>query len=549
MKKSTRYLRRMLRRLKPRSIVARTSLSILVLAIAMGVAFSMVASWRVQRTEHDRLIARVYDLMAATENTVSIAAFVNDATLAKEIVGGLMKNRVVVGVRIISGSTVLFAQGEPRPGSKAPPGSIGAISRTIFSPFDESETIGEITIFFSRAQVAAQAAEYSRFATWVMALQVFAVAGAVALLAYVLVTRPVKAISDELHQLEIRPGMRLTVPRTPRKDEIGQLVVDTNMLIRRLSDALVAERDLRQERELSERRMRLVFEKADTGMLVFDDHGTVMSCNPAFVRILGPDAGKPQAQLADLLAPHGPLVAALIAESQASGESRDADLEIDVKGRGKTWVEFSVNPLTGNVLQGLVNDITERKRAEAMAQELATRDAVTGLLNRRGFDDTLARLLNMPRSPGRELAVLLVDLDFFKTVNDSFGHEAGDLVLREVSRVLERAVRRTDVVARTGGDEFVVLLPGVEGADKALEIASNIIAGVSRPIALADGKVARIGASVGIAMSQDAKETAASLLRRADAAMYAAKQSGRGGVRMAAPPQHEADHGGHSAVA
>ena len=382
-----------------------------------------------------------------------------------------------------------------------------------------------------------------------LGLQVFIVAGAVALLVYLLVTRPVKAISDELHHLEIRPGMHLTVPRRRRRDELGKLVVDVNTLITRLSDVLATERDLREERELSERRMRLVFEKADTGILVLDHEGIVQSCNPAFVHILGPDAAKPDAHLADLLAPHGPLVAALIAESLASGEARDADLEIDVKGRGKTWVELSVNPLAASLLQGLVNDITERKRAEVMAQELATRDAVTGLLNRRGFDSALTRVLGQPRSPARELAVLQVDLDFFKAVNDTHGHEAGDLVLREVARVLKRAVRRTDVVGRTGGDEFVVLLPGVEGPERAAEIANNIIVGVSRPIALADGKVARIGASVGIAMSQDGKESAPSLQRRADAAMYAAKQAGRGRVCMARPPGHEPGDSGQTAVA
>jgi diguanylate cyclase (GGDEF)-like protein len=139
-----------------------------------------------------------------------------------------------------------------------------------------------------------------------------------------------------------------------------------------------------------------------------------------------------------------------------------------------------------------------------------------------------------------------VDLDYFKAVNDTYGHEAGDLVLREVARVLERAIRRSDVVGRTGGDEFVVLLPGIEGAEKAKEIAASIIAGVSRPIALEDGKVARIGASVGIAITRDAREPAASLMRRADAAMYAAKQAGRGRVCLGQPPE---DDSGETAAA
>jgi diguanylate cyclase (GGDEF)-like protein/PAS domain S-box-containing protein len=519
----------------PRSVVARTSLSILVMAVVMGLVFSIMASWRVRAAEQERLISRVHELAATVEDTVSIATFLSDATLAKEIVSGLMKNRVVAGVRISSGAVVLYADGDAAFSSDVKPGSVGAIAKPIHSPFGAKAIVGEITIYYSRAEIEAQAATYSRYTIWVMGLQVFFVAGAVAFLVYLLVTRPIKGISDELHHLEIRSGMHLTVPPTRRKDEIGQLVVDVNALITRLSDALSTERDLRRAHELSERRMRLVFEKADTGLVVLDEQGGVQSCNPAFVRILGPEAARPRVQLAELLAPHGALVAALIADSLSSGQPCDADLEIECLGRGKIWVELSVNPLGANLLQGLVNDITERKRAEAAAQELATRDAVTGLLNRRGFDAALTKLLGSLRNQPRQLAVLQVDLDFFKAVNDTHGHEAGDQVLREVARVLERCVRRSDVVGRTGGDEFVVLLPGIEGAQKAEEIASNIIVGLSRPIVVGDEQFAHIGASIGISVTGAEREPAAALLRRADIAMYAAKQAGRGRACLGQP--------------
>jgi diguanylate cyclase (GGDEF)-like protein len=254
----------------------------------------------------------------------------------------------------------------------------------------------------------------------------------------------------------------------------------------------------------------------------------VQSCNPSFARILGPETAVPGASLAALLAPHGPLVAGLIAESFESGQPRDADLEVEVRGRGKIWVELSVNPLGPSLLQGLLNDITERKRAECAAHELAVRDPVTGLLNRRGLDNALNTVLHSAIVESRQLAVLLVDLDYFKAVNDTHGHAAGDLVLREVAAVLSQCVRRTDIVGRTGGDEFVVLLPGIEGPFKAEELAANIINGLGKPIAIGDGKFAHIGASIGISLTGLVREPAAALLRRADVAMYAAKQAGRG---------------------
>jgi diguanylate cyclase (GGDEF)-like protein/PAS domain S-box-containing protein len=527
---SSRELRRKLARLLPRSVVARTSLGILVLALVVGALFSVMASWRVRSAEQERLIARVHELTATVESTVSVACFVNDTTLAKEISSGLMKNRILSGVRILSGEKVLYSVGGPAPKSAHPAGSLGAITKPIYSPFDEKTALGSITLYVSHDEIEAQAIAYSRYTTRMLGLQVAIVAAGVAFLVYLLVTRPIKGISDELHRLEIRSGMRLTVPSYRRTDEIGQLVMDVNTLITRLSDALSTERDLRKAHELSERRMRLVFEKADTGILVLDENGTVQSCNPSFARILGPEVNVMGASLAALLAPQGPLVAGLIAESFESGQPRDADLEIEVRGRGKIWVELSVNPLGPNLLQGLLNDITERKRAESAAHELAVRDPVTGLLNRRGLDNALNEMLGSAVAESRQMALLLVDLDFFKAVNDTYGHAAGDVVLREVASVLSQCVRRTDVVGRTGGDEFVVLLPGIEGAYKAEEIAQNIIAGLGKPIAIGEGKFARIGASIGVSVTGMTREPAAALLRRADVAMYAAKQAGRGQV-------------------
>jgi diguanylate cyclase (GGDEF)-like protein/PAS domain S-box-containing protein len=483
-------------------------------------------------------MARVDELASTVESTVSVACFLNDATLAKEIATGLMKNRIVAGVNITAGKVVLYRAGSFIEANAGAQSKIDKLTRAVYSPFDTATPVGDITIYVSHAEIEAQAAAYSRYIIWILSLQVSIVAAAVAFLVYLLVTRPIKGISDELHRLEVASGVQIALRGRRRTDEIGQLVGDVNSLISRLTDVLAKERDLRIAQEISERRMRLVFEKADTGILVLDEHGAVQSCNPAFVRILGSEAAEPNVLLADLLAPHGERIARLISASRASGQAHDADLEIDAGSlRGRVWVELSVNPLGHNLLQGLLTDITERKRAESAARELAARDSVTGLLNRRGLDTALANHLAAQRRDGQALAVLQIDLDRFKAVNDTWGHEAGDRVLREVASILERSVRRTDVVGRMGGDEFVVVLPGIESADKAQDIAVNIISGVSLPIVLGAGRRVEIGASIGIAIAVHPHESASSLLRRADAAMYAAKQAGRGRVCLAQAPE------------
>ena len=206
-------------------------------AVVMGLVFSLMASWRVQAAEHDRLLARVNELAATVESTTSVACFLNDRTLAKEIAAGLMKNRIVAGVRITAGTATLFETVAHTPTSGRTAG-IDVLTKRIHSPFDEDTLVGEITLFVSQEEIRAQAAAYARYTIWILSLQVAIVAAAVAFLVYLLVTRPIKGISDELHKLEIRSGTRLTLRSGRRKDEIGQLVLDVNAMIARLSDLL-----------------------------------------------------------------------------------------------------------------------------------------------------------------------------------------------------------------------------------------------------------------------------------------------------------------------
>src|SRR3546814_17702792 len=119
-----------------------------------------------------------------------------------------------------------------------------------------------------------------------------------------------------------------------------------------------------------------------------------------------------------------------------------------------------------------MTDMTERKRSEFAAHQLSWRDTLTGLLNRRGIDAGLAAVFeDRHREPDLAIALMLIDLDYFKQVNDTYGHAAGDIVLCRVADILERTVRRTDLVARTGGDEFKIVLVGIDNISKIEQIA------------------------------------------------------------------------------
>jgi diguanylate cyclase (GGDEF)-like protein/PAS domain S-box-containing protein len=178
-------------------------------------------------------------------------------------------------------------------------------------------------------------------------------------------------------------------------------------------------------------------------------------------------------------------------------------------------------------------DITELKHTQAELLRQTRRDALTGIANRRRFIERLELAVARSHRSGRPVALLYLDIDRFKHINDSFGHAAGDVVLREFARRLSKNVRDVDLVARMGGDEFVVVIEDIDSAEVAESIADNLLEHLRAPIVLDDGANVLGGASVGIAFSTHPVDDPETLLARADTALYEAKRAGRNGWRRA----------------
>jgi len=171
-------------------------------------------------------------------------------------------------------------------------------------------------------------------------------------------------------------------------------------------------------------------------------------------------------------------------------------------------------------------EIVERRQAEARIHHMAYHDSLTGLPNRALLADRLDRAMLAAQRSERRLAVMFIDLDRFKTINDSLGHMTGDSLLKEVGMRLVQAVRASDTVARLGGDEFVVLLPGIRNTDESSHVAQKIIDTLFEPFPL-EGRLLHITPSIGICVYPDDGNDVATLMRNADAAMYHAKALGR----------------------
>jgi diguanylate cyclase (GGDEF)-like protein len=174
----------------------------------------------------------------------------------------------------------------------------------------------------------------------------------------------------------------------------------------------------------------------------------------------------------------------------------------------------------------IYTDISDRKRAEKKMKHLALHDNLTDLANRYLFFDRLEQAISRAHRYHHVVAILYVDLDGFKSVNDTLGHDAGDIVLREVGKRLRKCIRKTDTAARLGGDEFAVVLPDLQERQFASIVADNIQKSLEHPINVNKHRFV-IGASIGISVYPDDGQKPETLLRKADAAMYRVKKNAK----------------------
>lgn len=198
------------------------------------------------------------------------------------------------------------------------------------------------------------------------------------------------------------------------------------------------------------------------------------------------------------------------------------------------WRDNYVYKLPNGEIAAIYNDLTKEKQAEAQMQHLAHFDALTGLPNRTLFSDRLQQALATAKRGEAHLALLFLDLDKFKPVNDTLGHAVGDLLLAEVGQRLKTCVRESDTVSRLGGDEFVVLLSTIEAEPDAMLVAEKIRDALSQPFELANNRIG-ISASIGVAVYPQHGSDELTLTKNADAAMYIAKNAGHNNARLYQP--------------
>jgi len=323
----------------------------------------------------------------------------------------------------------------------------------------------------------------------------------------------------------------------------GGAMFDAELRVRSLPGAdeafLIEVRDIskfvKSAEALREREERLtgVLRSVAEGIITVSENGALESANPAAERMFGVGPGQ--------------LVGKDFLELMGAAESEDGEEKAGLTftammgrtteglGRRRDGALFAMEVSVSELRQGrhrlftcIVRDISERKENEDRIRRLAHHDHLTGLPNRNLLNDRMNHALARVRRHGGRMAVLFVDLDKFKPINDTLGHEAGDIVLKEVATRLIACVRSSDTVARVGGDEFVVVTEEITRQPEAALVARKIVDALSRPIKVGEASCT-VGASIGIAVFPDDGYTMEEVCKAADIAMYRVKHSGRNG--------------------
>ncbi len=275
----------------------------------------------------------------------------------------------------------------------------------------------------------------------------------------------------------------------------------------------------------SESRYRLLFEQNAAGVCVTKLDGEIVDCNTTFMAMLGYVHTELIGSKIALL--YARPVERADVERQVGQSQTLSSIETELRRKNGTSLYVLQNlTLAGDRIHMTVADISDRKRAEEQIEYHAYHDVLTQLPNRKLFTDRLTQNLTHARRSGKPLAVMFVDLDHFKEINDTLGHTAGDELLLEMARRLRGCVRADDTVARLGGDEFTIVLSELRHPEDAVTVAEKIITAVQRPVVIAGAPI-DVSASIGIALYPVDGNDPESLLRNADSAMYRAKEAGR----------------------
>lgn len=511
--------------IKARSSLAyRTGLSILLGATLLTAGFSYFFYDKTYQEQLRSAERQLQQLFTTVESSAAVAAYLDNSEIASEVASGLTSNEIVSGVKLTSLTGMNISSGSEVHGNEAQLKTF-----QLASPFMSDDIVGEVLMLPNDTMIKQNAQE----AAWRHVILMSAHSFVLVVLAIVLVHRnlsyPLKQLAKKLHQIPPGSKLRLDCPKNHKNDEIGLLIHDANTLLTATQNTLEGEIRLREYAESLEKQFRLIFESASCGIALVDIKGKVLKHNPSFESIIIGEGSVTLSQLALFDHFTNPdQIRSLVKKALQADTPVNCDLQLRTAPKQPArWLNCLLSRVVDDdnyIVEFILYDISERTLREKKNQIEAERDPLTQLYNRRAGIRQIETIMKRANGSAKYCAFLLLDLDKFKPINDKYGHEAGDRVLKTVATRLNICLRRDDVLVRWGGDEFLVV---VELPNKVDLIAQKILSKMQEPIEIEKNLKVSIGASIGIAYYTENGVTVEDLIHNADLAMYQIKQSGR----------------------
>jgi diguanylate cyclase (GGDEF)-like protein/PAS domain S-box-containing protein len=497
----------------------------MIIVFSAALVYTRSVHHEQQQSQH-----RLAQLIETVSKTASIAAFVKDQTLAKEVISGLVGNDFVSAARLHADSTILFSQGQFEQFEQTP-----LIKYQLLSPFDSSHIVGELVVQSNQALIKASSQKQAFNFVMLTSINSILLILIILFLLNKHFINTIKNIASHLHLITPGSEQRVNIHPTHDQDELGMLTNDINQLLSSVETQFNQERKLRDDIASLEQRFRNIFEQTSGGLALIDQLGHVQIHNPAFEKILGPAIiarliAKPQESMFSVFNITNEATASTFYKTLSPESPLSIDVQINQYNVDK-WIHCSISVIS--LAQGqhqyevIIHDISERRLREETFKLHAELDSLTGVYNRRGGILKARELFDAVKGSDTQYAVLMIDLDNFKPVNDQFGHEAGDIVLRQLTERLQSGVRTDDIVIRWGGDEFLVVIRQSQQGIEASRVANKLLNIIKEPINIIDKQIVSIGASIGIAIYPHHGTNLDTLSQHADEAMYMVKSDSK----------------------
>lgn len=543
----------------PEQLFVKLAVRTLVIAILVGLLTGSFETVGLYYDEKEGREGEISYLLNASYQPASRAAYTLDRSLAQEVLHGLAGVPSIYQVKLTDEHGAILAD------FKRDKFAPGFVARTFFPeerqyrvalkvPDDmrlngaiakPEEQVGELFLALDMEQVAQHYQHHliDTFADEI--LHSLLIALLISLVSYFVVTRPLARIAGVLSKLHPGnlAGQKLGLPDGHKSDEIGMVVKSVNTLL----DEIQISDEWRNREEEKLRLYATIFQNSHDSVTITDTLGNIIAVNPAFSEITGYTREEVMGKNPRILQSgrqgkeyYTELWSSLIKNGYWTGEvwNRRKDGSLYAGWLSITAVRNADGALEHYV--GVTSDITEYKAAQERIRHMAFYDQLTGLPNRSLLRDRVERLFAQAQREEMSFALMFIDLDNFKRVNDSLGHHVGDLLLQEVAHRLHDCVRDSDTVSRQGGDEFVVLLPDtrIEGTES---VASKILVNLSLPHQL-EGQQVVATPSIGISLYPQDAQDFETLVKHADTALYRVKESGRAGIQFFTPEMNIAAH-------